>query len=341
MPCQGGSDARPHAPGGALIGVMPEQGGPGAPTAGGRLEVRGLTKRFGSLTAVDRLDFSVEPGRIAGFLGPNGAGKTTTLRILLGLVRPTAGVATIGAQRYHDIAEPMRAIGAALEAANFHPGRSGRDHLLVLADTAGVQPRRVDELLELTGIPAAARQRAGGYSMGMRQRLGLAAALLADPGVLILDEPANGLDPEGIRWLREFLRHLSAQGKTILVSSHLLQEVEMTADDVVIIANGRLVKQGSMDELRGEKSVLVRTTQPEELARALLAAGMESTLDGPGVLSVRTGDLVRVGDTALRAGLPVHELRPLATDLEALFFALTDLPENRNRNLGLDRGRDG
>ncbi|MEP7369230.1 MAG: ABC transporter ATP-binding protein, partial [Dermatophilaceae bacterium] len=211
---------------------------------GTRIEVRDLTKRFGGFTAVDNLSFSVEPGRITGFLGPNGAGKTTTLRMLLGLVRPSSGIATIGGQRYSDIATPLRVVGSALEATNFHPGRSGRNHLRILADTAGVDTKRVDEMLEMVGIPAAARQRAGGYSMGMRQRLGLAAAMLGDPQVLLLDEPANGLDPEGIRWLRMLLRHLSSQGKTILISSHMLSEVEQTVDDVIIIANGKFIQQG-------------------------------------------------------------------------------------------------
>jgi ABC-2 type transport system ATP-binding protein len=304
-----------------------------AQTPGARIEVRDLTKRFGTFTAVDRLSFSVEPGRITGFLGPNGAGKTTTLRMLLGLVRPTEGTATIGGQPYADLAAPQRVVGSALEATNFHPGRSGRDHLLVLADTAGVHARRVDEMLEMVGIPAAARKRAGGYSMGMRQRLGLAAALLGDPQVLILDEPANGLDPEGIRWLRLFLRHLSSQGKTVLISSHMLQEVEQTVDDVVIIANGRLIRQGAMADLHGEKRAVVRTTDPAALAQALAGAGLATGPSADGVLDVHTGDLARIGDIALAAGLPVHELREHQTDLEALFFELTEAPANRNRNL--------
>ena len=303
------------------------------PTQGTRIEVHELTKRFGSFTAVDRLSFSVEPGRITGFLGPNGAGKTTTLRMLLGLVRPTAGTATIGGRRYHDLAAPQRVVGAALEATNFHPGRTGRDHLRVLADTAGIDTRRVDEMLEMVGIPAAARKRAGGYSMGMRQRLGLAAALLGDPQVLILDEPANGLDPEGIRWLRLFLRHLSSQGKTILVSSHMLQEVEQTVDDVVIIANGRLIRQGAMADLHGEKRSVVRTTDASTLAGALSRAGLAVDHTGDGLLDVHSGDLARIGDVALSVGLPVHELREHQTDLEALFFQLTEEPANRNRNL--------
>ena len=302
--------------------------------AGGRIVVDRLTKQFGQLTAVNDLSFTVEPGRITGFLGPNGAGKTTTLRMLLGLVRPSSGTATIGGKRYADIPHPQRVVGSALEATNFHPGRSGRNHLRVLADTAGVGARRVDEMLELVGIPAAARRRAGGYSMGMRQRLGLAAALLGDPAVLLLDEPANGLDPEGIRWLRGFLRHLSSEGRTILVSSHMLQEVEQTVDDVVIIANGRLVKQGTMRELHGEATSLVRSADPARLAEALQAAELRCEPGVDGVITVHGNDLVRIGEVALRAGIAVHELRAKDTDLEALFFELTEAPDNQNRNLG-------
>ena len=300
------------------------------PSEGTRIEVRDLTKRFGTFTAVDNLSFTVEPGRITGFLGPNGAGKTTTLRMLLGLVKPSSGAATIGGLAYHDITRPMAVVGSALEATNFHPGRTGRDHLRVLADTAGVGAQKVDEMLELVGIPAAARKRAGGYSMGMRQRLGLAAAMLGDPRVLILDEPANGLDPEGIRWLRGFLRHLSAQGKTVLISSHMLQEVEQTVDDVVIINNGKLVKQGAMSDLHGEAHAIVRTTDLDALAGALRVADVTSEVKD-GALLAETHDLRLIGDVALRAGLPVYELRQATTDLEALFFELT---EGTNRNLG-------
>ena len=300
---------------------------------GTRIEVRDLTKRFGSITAVDNLSFTVEPGRVTGFLGPNGAGKTTTLRMLLGLVRPDSGIATIGGERYSEIGTPQRVVGSALEATNFHPGRSGRNHLQVLADTAGVDSKRVDEMLELVGIPAAARQRAGGYSMGMRQRLALAAAMLGDPQVLLLDEPANGLDPEGIRWLRMFLRHLSSQGKTILISSHMLSEVEQTVDDVVIIANGKLIQQGSVADLHGEKRSIVRTTSAPALVSALIAAGVQAQATDATMLEAFGDDMARVGDIALQAGLPIHELRPYQTDLEALFFELTETPENRNRNL--------
>ena len=300
-------------------------------TQGARIEVRDLTKTFGTFTAVDRLSFDVEPGRITGFLGPNGAGKTTTLRMLLGLVHATSGTATIDGQTYHDLQRPTSMVGSALEATNFHPGRTGRDHLRVLAAAGGLPDSRVDELLELTGIPAAARKRAGEYSMGMRQRLGLAAALLGDPRVLLLDEPSNGLDPEGIRWLRGFLRHLSAQGKTILVSSHQLQEVEQTVDDVVIIANGRLVRSGAMSDLRGAPSTIVRTSDADQLAGALRVADVMATPGTDGEVVAETTDMRLVGDVALRVGLPVWELRPRKHDLEELFFELT---EGTNRNLG-------
>ena len=308
---------------------------------GTRIEVRDLTKRFGTLTAVDNLSFSVEPGRITGFLGPNGAGKTTTLRMLLGLVRPTGGHATIGGRSYSHLHTPQRVVGAALEATNFHPGRSGRDHLRVMADTAGVGTRRVDEMLDLVGIPAAAGQRAGGYSMGMRQRLALAGALLGDPQVLLLDEPANGLDPEGIRWLRMLLRYLSSQGKTILISSHMLSEVEQTVDDVVIIANGKFIQQGSVADLHGEKRSVVRTTDAPALVNALIVAGVQARATDATTLEAIGDDMAGVGDIALRAGLPIHELRAYQTDLEALFFELTETPENRNRNLDGAAGRTG
>lgn len=306
------------------------------PTTGTDIEVRGLSKRFGDFVAVQDLSFRVEPGRITGFLGPNGAGKTTTLRILLGLIRPSDGIGLIGGQRYAELHRPLETVGAALEATNFHPGRTGRDHLRVLAATHGIPDSRVDQLLELVGIPAAARKRAGGYSMGMRQRLGLAAALLGEPRVLLLDEPANGLDPEGIRWLRGFLRHLADEGTTILISSHLLTEVEQTVDDVVIIANGHLVRQGSIEELHGDPSTLVRSADPSRLEAALRADGIPAGAapeQDDGALQAMTGDLAAVGESALRAGVAVHELRPLHTDLERLFFELTEDPEHRNRNL--------
>jgi len=309
-----------------------------APTEGGTdIQIQSLAKSFKDFTAVNDLTFEVQPGRITGFLGPNGAGKTTTLRMLLGLVRPSAGHGLIGGQRYAELEEPLRVVGAALEATNFHPGRSGRDHLRVLAATHNIPDRRVDELLQLVGIPAAAKKRAGGYSMGMRQRLGLAAALLGDPQVLILDEPANGLDPEGIRWLRGLLRALASEGKTILISSHLLSEVEQTVDDVVIIANGRLVRQGTIEELHGDSSTLVRCTDPSALVTVLDAQGMTSRVadeqeHGPGAVEAHTGDMTAVGEAAYAGGVVVHELRTLRTDLERLYFELTEDPEMTDRN---------
>ncbi len=304
----------------------------------GRIEVRGLTKRFGSLVAVDHLDFDVEPGRITGFLGPNGAGKTTTLRMLLGLIHPTAGTGTIDGHRYAEIHNPLAVVGSALEATNFHPGRTGRNHLRVMASVAGIPDQRVDELLELVGIPAAARKRAGGYSMGMRQRLGLAAALLGDPKVLILDEPANGLDPEGIRWLRGFLRHLAGEGRTLLISSHMLSEVEQTVDDVVIIANGKRVAQGTVEELRGEPTAYVRTSDPDRLSEALRRRGLQVFPKDRG-LRVTTEDLAVVGDVAHANDVAIHELRSEQTHLEELFFNLTESEEHRNRTLGALAGQ--
>ena len=291
-----------------------------------RVEVQDLTKQFGSLTAVDHLSFSVEPGRITGFLGPNGAGKTTTLRMLLGLVRPTSGTATIGGQTYIHLRSPQHVVGAALEATNFHPGRSGRNHLRVMADTAGLDSKRVDEMLELVGIPAAARQRAGSYSMGMRQRLALAGALLGDPQVLLLDEPANGLDPEGIRWLRLLLRHLSSQGKTILISSHMLSEVEQTVDDVVIIARGQLVRACPLTDLTEvSHGVVVRTPDVERLTTALgeTAPASQVTAEADGSLLVHGLEPAQIGRAALHAGVELHELRAATSDLEQVFLSLT------------------
>ena len=213
------------------------------------IEVRGLTKRFGQVLAVDRLSFTVEAGEVVGFLGPNGAGKTTTLRMLLGLVRPDAGTATINGTAYPDLAEPLHEVGAVLEASSFHPGRTARNHLRVQALVGHADPSRVDDVLELTGLTGAADRRIGGFSLGMRQRLGLATALLTDPALLILDEPTNGLDPDGVRWLRDLLRGMAAEGATVLVSSHILAEVAHTVDSAVILDGGRLVRQGPLADL--------------------------------------------------------------------------------------------
>ncbi len=293
------------------------------PTATARIEVRELTKRFGTFTAVDAISFAVPPGRVTGFLGPNGAGKTTTLRMLLGLVRPTSGQALIDGQPYADLADPLGTVGAALEATDFHPGRSGRNHLRVLASTSGIPDSRVDELLELVGIATFASRRAGDYSLGMRQRLGLAAALLGDPQVLLLDEPANGLDPNGIRWLRGFLRHLTTEGKTVLISSHLLQEVEQTADHVIIVHRGRLVADAAIEELAGARSTIAHTPDPRPLLGTLAEHDIGAEVDEAGAVVAHTADQRLVGELAFAAGCPLWELRASRSDLERIFFQVT------------------
>ena len=285
-----------------------------------------LTKRFGDLLAVDDLCFSLDRGTVTGFLGPNGAGKTTTLRMLLHLVQPTAGSALVFGRRYQDLERPAARVGAVLEAADFHPGRSGRDHLFSLAlalgrDTDGghwflgrerAAARRVDAVLELVELTDAGRRRVGGYSLGMRQRLGLAGALLGDPELLILDEPANGLDPEGVRWLRDFLRSFAADGKTVFVSSHVLAEVAQTVDDVVIINKGRLVTISPLAELTARRTGAVRVRAPgaHRLQAKLEAEGFQSTLLDGDELVVQGAPSVRVGEIAYQAGVPLHELVP-------------------------------
>jgi ABC-2 type transport system ATP-binding protein len=289
------------------------------------ISVQGLTKRFGEVLAVDRLDFEVDPGTVTGFLGPNGAGKTTTLRMLLGLVAPTSGAATIDGRPYRELADPARRVGAVLEQSGFHPGRSARDHLRVLATAAGLAPARIDEVLEQTGLAAAARRRVGGFSLGMRQRLGLAAALLGDPDVLVLDEPANGLDPEGVHWLRGLVRGLADQGRTVLVSSHLLAEVAQTVDQVVIIDRGRLVAQSTLAALTAgaDRTVRVRTAQPEALRDLLVARGATVTLDGPEQLLVGGVTAEQVGQAAAASGVVLHEMRFERSNLEDVFLELT------------------
>ena len=296
-----------------------------APTADGRIVVEGLTKVFrGHIRAVDSLSFSVEPGSVTGFLGPNGAGKTTTLRMILGLVNPTAGVATIGGRAYRDIANPLQVVGASLESSSYHPARTGRNHLRILCTVAGLPERRADEILELVGLADSGRRKVRGYSLGMRQRLGLAAALLGDPRVLILDEPANGLDPDGIRWLRGFFRHLAGEGRTVLVSSHQLNEVQEIADRVVILNRGRLVRAGSIAELTaGTDTVLVRTPNPGALVTALAQTGVPHRQADATTVQVRDMTLAQVGHLAFSAGVELHELSLQRYDLEQLFFALT------------------
>jgi ABC-2 type transport system ATP-binding protein len=299
-----------------------------AATSDGVVSVDHLSKSFGAVQAVDDLTFDVLPGRVTGFLGPNGAGKTTTLRLLLGLVEPSSGTATVGGRRYRDLERPLRTVGAALEAASFHPGRTARDHLRVYAPQAGVPDARAAEVLDLVGLGAARDRRVGEFSLGMRQRLALATTLLADPAVLLLDEPANGLDPEGIRWLRVLLRALAAEGRTVLISSHVLSEVEHTVDDVIIIASGRLVHASTLEDLARLAQMRVRVASPDAAAlAALVARGGWSVSGGgaPGEHSVELVDIdaATVGAAAFAAGLELHELSSLDVGLEQIFLELT------------------
>ena len=296
-------------------------------TSPGAIEVRSLSKRYGSVQAVDDLSFSVRPGRVTGFLGPNGAGTTTTLRMLLGLARPDAGTATISGQDYRDIPHPTQRVGAALESASFHPGRTARDHLRVYAPQVGVPDSRCDEVLEIVGLTPSAKRRVGGFSMGMRQRLALATTLLGRPSVLLLDEPANGLDPEGIAWLRTFLRRMAGEGSTVLVSSHVLSEVEQAVDDVVIIADGRLRHASSLAELEAQAQPGVRLASPDaagldHLVQAAGWAGRTSYV-APGTVMIAQSDVAAVGAAAFRAGLEIHELSTVGASLESIFLALT------------------
>jgi ABC-2 type transport system ATP-binding protein len=283
-----------------------------------------LTKRFGKLTAVDDLSFALEPGTITGFLGPNGAGKTTTLRMLLGLAQPSHGEALIFEKPYAEIEHPALRIGAVLEATDFHPGRSGRNHLRTLSWAVGIPDARVDEVLRVVELDGAANRRVKGYSLGMRQRLGLAAALLGDPELLVLDEPANGLDPEGVRWLRDFLRSFAQSGHTVLVSSHVLAEVAQTVDHVLIINRGRLVRESRLDELTATVGAAVRVRSPQaaQLREALRRAEIEATEHDHTVL-VNGTTTERVGEIAAASGIVLHELRAEESSLEEVFLELT------------------
>ncbi|MBK3546752.1 ABC transporter ATP-binding protein [Streptomyces sp. MBT60] len=300
-----------------------------APADGRTLEFRGLSKRYRDRSAVQDLSFTVRPGRVTGFLGPNGAGKTTTLRMLLRLTAPTSGTATIGGQRYRDLGQPLRTVGAMLDESGTHRRRTGRDHLRVQCAATGLPARRADEVLDQVGLARAGGRRYEEYSLGMRQRLNLAQALLGDPPVLILDEPANGLDPEGIAWMRALLKGLAAEGRTVLVSSHLISEVEQTADDLVIISQGRLVAEGASRDIaarvRGESRVRVRSSRPAELAAALVAAG--ATVTEPpaedGLLFVGGLGTGAVAALAAAHGGELYELTEDAPDLEQAFLRLT------------------
>jgi ABC-2 type transport system ATP-binding protein len=288
------------------------------------VEIRALTKRYGSTLAVDDLSFAIRRGQVTGFLGPNGAGKTTTLRALLDLVLPTSGEARVEGSRYRDLPDPLGAVGAVLEADSFHPGRSGRNHLRVLAAAAGVPASRVDEVLAQVELSGAARRRVGGYSLGMRQRLSVAGALLGQPRLLVLDEPANGLDPEGIRWLRNFLRGFAADGGTVLISSHVLAEVAQVADEVVILHHGRLVTQEPLEALTARSSAasIVRSPEAARLEAELARAGVTAAPSESGELRV-AAPAAQVGELAAAAGIVLHELRPEGVSLEEVFLELT------------------
>ncbi|HEV8276280.1 MAG TPA: ATP-binding cassette domain-containing protein [Streptosporangiaceae bacterium] len=292
----------------------------------GWIVVAGLTKRFGAVTAVAGLSFTAGPGMVTGFLGPNGAGKTTTLRMLLGLITPARGTATIGGCQYRDLPGPGRVVGAVLEATGFHPGRSGLDHLMVYCTACGYPPARAGEVLDLVGLAAAGRRKVRGYSLGMRQRLALATALLGDPGVLVLDEPANGLDPEGIAWLRGLLRGYADEGRTVLVSSHALAEMEQLADRVVIISAGRLAAEGTPTGLAGgAAAVLVRTPHASQLAMAVAAAGGRAERAGPGSLRVTGLTAAEISRIAAAHRIDLHELTA-GGGLEQVYLALTAAP---------------
>jgi ABC-2 type transport system ATP-binding protein len=300
------------------------------------IEAHDLTKRYGEKVAVDHLSFTVEPGRVTGFLGPNGAGKSTTMRLILGLDHPTSGTATINGQLYRDLPQPLHTVGALLEAKSVHPGRSARNHLLFLAQTQGLPTSRVDEVLGLVGLRDVASKRTGGFSLGMGQRLGIAAALLGDPQVLLLDEPVNGLDPEGVLWIRNLMKQLAAEGRTILVSSHLMNEMAVTADHLIVIGRGKLITESTTEEVIArstDKSVRVRTPDAERLAGLITAAGGKATPgaanhgesatgNGAPLLTVTGLEAAKVGEIAASASIVLHELTPMAS-LEDAYMELT------------------
>jgi ABC-2 type transport system ATP-binding protein len=289
------------------------------------VEAQSLTKRFGDLVAVDHVSFSVHQGTVVGFLGPNGSGKTTTLRMLLGLVTPTEGTATVDGRPYRDLPDPLHAVGAVLDTSGFHPGRSALDHLRIQALAGAATSSRIREVLELVGLAHVAKRRVGIFSLGMRQRLGLATALLCDPQVLILDEPANGLDPEGVRWLRGVLRGLAAEGRTVLISSHILTEVAQTVDSVVILDKGHLVTQSSLEELlhRTREVVRIRTSQPAALAGALAHLGASATVVAADRVEVTGTSAETIGMLAAERAIPIFEATTYVPDLEDIFLKMT------------------
>ncbi len=290
------------------------------------IEVRGLTKRYGEKVAVNDLTFGIEPGKVTGFLGPNGAGKTTTMRCILGLDYPDAGTITVDGRRYDDLAFPMREVGALLDAKAVHGGRSAYNHLLCLAQTNNLPARRVNEVLELVGLSEVARKRSKGFSLGMSQRLGIAGTLLGDPHVLMFDEPVNGLDPEGILWIRNLMKALAAEGRTVFVSSHLMAEMENTADHLIVIGRGKLIADCTMAEFIARSSgsaVRVRTPSPDQLVLAIAAEGGSATADTDGTLLVQGMAADKVGDVAFDKGIRLHELTTVRASLEEAYMEVT------------------
>jgi len=290
------------------------------------IEARGLTKDYGEKRAVDGLDFDVRPGVVTGFLGPNGSGKSTTMRLILGLDAPTAGTVTLDGKHYRDFAAPLHEVGALLEARSVHTGRSAYNHLLALAQTHGIGKRRVNELVDLVGLHEVARKRAGQFSLGMGQRLGIATALLGDPATLLLDEPSNGLDPEGIHWIRNLLKSLAAEGRTVFVSSHLMSEMALTADHLIVIGRGRLIADTSVaDFVQRASGGLVRVRSPQALRLQELVAGPDVSVESgePGVLDISGLSAQQVGEIAAAHGIVLHELTPMQASLEEAFMELT------------------
>ncbi|WP_034091763.1 ABC transporter ATP-binding protein [Streptacidiphilus albus] len=290
------------------------------------IEARGLTKVYGGRTAVDGIDFRVEPGLVTGFLGPNGAGKSTTMRMVLGLDLPSAGSVTVDGRRYQGTVWPLHEVGALLDARAVHPGRSAYNHLRSLAAANGIARGRVDEVLDLVGLASVARRRVGGFSLGMSQRLGIAGALLGDPGTLLFDEPVNGLDPDGILWIRTLMRKLAAEGRTVLVSSHLMSEMALTADHLLVIGRGRLLADTPLAELIARHSaerVEVRASDPQRMAADLRAAGAEVTVEPDGRLGVAGLDSVQIGELAAARGHVLHQLHDVTASLEEAYFRLT------------------
>jgi ABC-2 type transport system ATP-binding protein len=290
------------------------------------IELQDVTKRYGPTIAVDHLSFEVRPGEVTGFLGPNGAGKSTTMRMIVGLDAPTSGRVTVDGRSYRDLRFPLRHVGALLDAKAIHPSRSARDHLRWLAESNGIHRRRVDEVLELVGLADVAGRRFGGFSLGMGQRLGIATALLGDPGTLLLDEPVNGLDPEGIHWIRQLLRSLAEEGRTILVSSHLMSEMSQTADRLIVVGRGRLIAEGTVDDVvRGSVTghVRVDTAEPDRLVSLLAEHGAHATAQPDGTLAVTGIEARDIGIAAGSAGITLYELTPQSASLEDAFFELT------------------